>query len=638
MKKWFIVLLCPLALSATAQNATDSLLERLSAASDTEKVQTLLALSRQYSYSDLPRSIRGEGVFPPAETLHDARGCIEASTALSDNYLRNGSRQDVLAIQMQPLGLYQKTHNLYGQANSLLILGATSRQLGIYPRALDFCLKSLKLAEKLKGGDRIAIAKWNVAGVNSARGHDSATLENYPEGLRLLKRQHQGHYDDMATITTPVGYFVKNRNQCSQALECFDKAWENAKKIPRRRSSHAISMILTDIGSLYETRRHYARALACNKETFELAQTAGDQVLLGLSYPNKGRTDEAMRSFALSNDAYLKAAAISLSLGMSDRAAQRQNAMAGNYLKLKNSTQAALYATKALRAANSPHLPETAEKALHKLATLYEQSGSYARSLTYLGRYQAIKDTLFNREKRGQMSKLQILSEADEKQKQIQVLKAETAREKILRNALVAGTVLIVFIGLLLLGMKRHKDNMIRQSQEALMQEQLKNVLLHESALQHEIDSKTKELATYALNFIQKNQLLEELNTRVTKIRKETDGVLAGELSSLQHLIRRSVNLDKDWAEFRLYFEQLHDRFFEELSSRYPGLSNKELRLCALLKLNLQTKEMATILGISPSSVKMARYRLRKKLHLNSEEDLTCFMINFEKHVSEAPR
>jgi DNA-binding CsgD family transcriptional regulator len=213
-----------------------------------------------------------------------------------------------------------------------------------------------------------------------------------------------------------------------------------------------------------------------------------------------------------------------------------------------------------------------------------------------------------------------------------------TEKERILLYVLLGCFAFLIIIGLLIYRqqrLKNRKDKMIYASQQQLMEARLTNTKLHEEQLQNEVKLKNKELTSFALNFIQKNQLLETLKTKIMDMRKEANGVMSQKLNNLQHIIRHSFNLDEDWNEFRLYFEQVHDQFFKELNTHYPDLSGKELRLCALLKLNLSTKEMATILGISPASVKMARYRLRKKLNLDSENDLTAFMIRLEKNISE---
>jgi DNA-binding CsgD family transcriptional regulator len=140
------------------------------------------------------------------------------------------------------------------------------------------------------------------------------------------------------------------------------------------------------------------------------------------------------------------------------------------------------------------------------------------------------------------------------------------------------------------------------------------------------LDFRNKELTTYALHMAQKNSMLEELRQCIQELgltQKES----APGYKRLTRLIDYSFTLDKDWDEFKLYFERVHQDFFGRLKEQYPSLSANELRLCALLKLNLSVKEMASLMGISPESVKMARHRLRKKLGLTSDQNLAEFML-----------
>jgi DNA-binding CsgD family transcriptional regulator len=140
------------------------------------------------------------------------------------------------------------------------------------------------------------------------------------------------------------------------------------------------------------------------------------------------------------------------------------------------------------------------------------------------------------------------------------------------------------------------------------------------------LDFRNKELTTYALHMAQKNSMLEELRQCIQELgltQKES----APKYKRLTRLIDYSFTLDKDWEEFKLYFERVHQDFFGRLKEQYPSLSANELRLCALLKLNLSVKEMASLMGISPESVKMARHRLRKKLGLTSDQNLAEFML-----------
>jgi DNA-binding CsgD family transcriptional regulator len=85
---------------------------------------------------------------------------------------------------------------------------------------------------------------------------------------------------------------------------------------------------------------------------------------------------------------------------------------------------------------------------------------------------------------------------------------------------------------------------------------------------------------------------------------------------------------DNSWNDFDLYFESINKNFYTRLKQSYPDISTNDLKICALIKLNLSIKEMASILNISPDSVKTARYRLRKKLQLSTEDNLTSFILS----------
>lgn len=124
-----------------------------------------------------------------------------------------------------------------------------------------------------------------------------------------------------------------------------------------------------------------------------------------------------------------------------------------------------------------------------------------------------------------------------------------------------------------------------------------------------------------------------DLKTSISNFQKSQNGESSKQLRNLQHMIDHSFNLDQDWEEFKMHFEAVHKGFFKALKRHAPELTINELRLSALVKLNLNIKEAATILNISPDSVKTARYRLRKKLNLKSDQDLSGFLMDVEQQV-----
>ena len=101
-------------------------------------------------------------------------------------------------------------------------------------------------------------------------------------------------------------------------------------------------------------------------------------------------------------------------------------------------------------------------------------------------------------------------------------------------------------------------------------------------------------------------------------------------INDLNRVIKQHINIDKNWEDFKRYFEEVHTGFNEKLKEKHPDLSANDLKICALTRLNLNIKESATILGITPESVKTARYRLRKKLNLEQNEELLGYFLSLE--------
>lgn len=172
------------------------------------------------------------------------------------------------------------------------------------------------------------------------------------------------------------------------------------------------------------------------------------------------------------------------------------------------------------------------------------------------------------------------------------------------------------------------KNKAIYESQKALSEADLKYLHLKEKQLQDQIEFKNKQITTHTLNIIQKNTTLKELRNKLELISKSHNGTAHQELKKSLRIIDESFRLDKDWEEFRLYFEQIYTGFYAKLKVNYPELTTHELRHCALIRLNLSNAECASILGVSADSVKVSRSRLRKKLKLPPHGNLTDFIIS----------
>lgn len=179
---------------------------------------------------------------------------------------------------------------------------------------------------------------------------------------------------------------------------------------------------------------------------------------------------------------------------------------------------------------------------------------------------------------------------------------------------------LLVIIGILLITVF-----LIKRKIKGLKQE-VKSLKEENQQLNNKVDFKNKELENFALRLTEKNKFLEEIKTNISNIKGKEENTQ--KLKSLSSAIKQNLYIDKDRNEFNQYVDQISQSFFQKLKEHFPTLTKNEKRLCSLLVLELSTKDIASLLNVSEYGVKKARYRLRKKLGLQREDNVSQFLNN----------
>ena len=174
---------------------------------------------------------------------------------------------------------------------------------------------------------------------------------------------------------------------------------------------------------------------------------------------------------------------------------------------------------------------------------------------------------------------------------------------------------------------RQHQEEKFRLDK---LEAERKMLILREENLSLEIKKKNSELASSTLNNIKKNELLTNLIEDINKIDKD---VLNSSLHSPIKKVIKKINnhlVDKDdWLAFELHFRNVHATFFGKLRNKHPDLSSNEIKLSSYLKLNLSSKEIASLMNISIRSVEQGRWRLRKKLDLPKDSNLVNYIQSF---------
>ncbi|MDX9942093.1 MAG: triple tyrosine motif-containing protein [Bacteroidales bacterium] len=180
----------------------------------------------------------------------------------------------------------------------------------------------------------------------------------------------------------------------------------------------------------------------------------------------------------------------------------------------------------------------------------------------------------------------------------------------------------------------RKREEVLKEEQRQIIREkehaESELIRLSNEKLQSEISMKNSQLANSTMSIIRKNELLGEIQGELNHLREEVGGRFPKKyFSRINRLIEGNFKSDHDWELFEKLFDQAHENFFQRLKASSPELTSGDLRLCAYLRLNLSSKEIAPLLNISVRGVEERRYRLRKRIGLPPEQNLSEFILSF---------
>ena len=174
---------------------------------------------------------------------------------------------------------------------------------------------------------------------------------------------------------------------------------------------------------------------------------------------------------------------------------------------------------------------------------------------------------------------------------------------------------------------KRKQKEKINKLELQKLKDEKTLLALEQDKLQLEIKNRNQELAFSTYTNIKKNDLLINLKNHIFKlndVKKEKE--LSPKMSSIVKRIDVELKESYDWVKFEFHFKKSNPDFFIKLNDLHPHLTPNDIRICAFIKLNIPTKQMASLLNINPKSLEMTRYRLRKKLALADRTNLYSYI------------
>ncbi|WP_161597154.1 tetratricopeptide repeat protein [Dyadobacter flavalbus] len=421
-------------------------------------------------------------------------------------------------------------------------------------------------------------------------------------------------------------YFKHKRN--AAALNNF----REALKLFRTGNDHkGIAESYSYIGQVFEQKEAYDSshlyqelALAEFKRLNDKSQIAYTYSRIGSIYEDQLKLQTALKYFLLVHKIYSEGPA-------SVELAAIMNNIGDTYRKIGNYNQALHYSKRAETLAARLHDNRQLSSAHRDLAKTFEQLKQYDSAYYYSEKSRMAYSKSYNTESEKQLNLIQTLFDVQHKDNEIEQLESKNRFSHILTLSILVSSLLATFLGISLLSRQRLKisnSKILFETRQQSMELELYNKQLQQESLKAELELRSKELTSITLHMIKKNEVLEDLKTRLASIVKEDKRDQRKELKQLVEFINLNSSQDKSWEDFRVVFEHVHKDFFEKLMMHTGGLTATDLRFLALLKMNLNSADMATMLAVSQTSLRTTRYRLRKKLQLPEDASLQKFVHN----------
>lgn len=505
--------------------------------------------------------------------------------------------------------------------------------------------------------NRVAEIYWSI--------NPDKTIEYANEALQLSLEFNDKNQEGLALINLCQGYLFNDFYD--KALQLGLQSLEIRKEIG---NDYDLAFTLRTLGWLYYDIGYFDKALQYHTETLKIHEKINDKQRIAYSYNSIGLIHEHKGDCRLALSFFKKSLDLKKAFNNKDRIAETMKNIGVCYRKINELDYAKNFLESSLEIANQIKDLQNKVSILNELSIVYLKLGDfkkcysllkesrlimeglmdnkewivendriwsdyylaigdYRQALLNYKRYSEAKSEIFSSNKSEKLTDMRTLYEAERRESEIKLLEQQRNLEAQKRKLLLIGSILSVIIAILVIASLWNnikKKKAIYEQSNKLSKEKLKTQSLLRENLEHKLDFRMKELTNLALFISQRTSIYKDLTKSLKSLNFTDIKQLKKDINTLIKEYTFKFDFNEDIQRFHTNVETLQSEFLFRIKEKYPNLTDKDIQLAVQVKLKLSSKEIANINNISLNSVEIGRHRLRKKLNLNTKDNLVSFL------------
>lgn len=542
--------------------------EYLESGQQEHRTLALLVVAGEIRYSNPQRSMAlANEAEERARAAHDHNHLSRALMLKGGMQVDLRCHDDALSCFNQALKLARFTSNRAMQARILNGIGAVHYNLGNYPQAITVWERSLGLKEELGERESQATTLQNLGIVYTTLGQHERALECYNKSLAI--NVEFGDQRGVSRAYHNIATYYLDTHQLDAAIEFLNRSLQIKEQLDDRQGVATTYNNLGNanfvLGDYDNALQYYQKSLAIKQEQGDRMRAASTQSSIGKVYEKQGEIEAAKQMFHRHLD-------VAREVGQPLQIAIALEALGTIHARQDDVPEAIAYLTEAAQTARQIDAKTYLHGILQNLIDVLLQTEHRNNATPFLIEFVALQKEMFNTESDRRLKNMQALYEVEQARKESEILR------------------------------------------------------LSNQQLEQEAEFRKKELTTTAMYLTQKNEMLRKLRRHVADLREFVSEKGAQPLRQVEQALAQAIGSEEHWSGFQRQFQQVHSGYLEALAARYPGLTPTELKVCSLIKINLSTKEIAQILNTESRSIEKYRQRIRKKMELGQDDNLSTIL------------